>query len=405
MISQANSRAVTFARLALARPALPLALCAALAFSAVSARAQDAGGTDASTSANASANASASGGVSSAVRDQAAGEILSDPSHGAGDAQNISRGAVTVRPGGELYASPNLRVAIVGATETGGDADMARRGMAAAYAAISVLPGYANIAPSEVAAAMRTTTAKRDAIRPPEYAVLNKKLKADRTLAITLRPSDATATSASYSATVDLIDASTGGLAGRGEATYTATEGVSDIATTPLRSNNTNTSTPASNLARDVTTRGEASIRERAVDGAVARAIFDLNRPVSVRGVVLNKMARSDTKGAPYFARISLGETTGVRVGTPIEYLSPQGETLGYGTIVDMAPGESLATVAPEAAYGNLYVNCEVRNLDNPPLARAGRPAFSNDEREWSRFERSFGLALAIAGAAYLITK
>lgn len=389
MIFQATSRAVPARFLC-----LPIAVCAAL--SLAPAHAQE----------NADDSSSA---TSSTVSAQASGEVTSLASNGAGDVAGIARGAVTVRPGGESYASPNLRVAIVGATHTGGDAVLARRGMAAAYAAISVLPGYANIAPSDVAAAMRTTTTKRDAIRPPEYQLLNKnkKVRADRTLAITLRPGEASDTSATYSVTVDLIDAASGGLAGRGEATYTATEGVADIATTPLRNSvaNTNGATPASNMARDVATGPNASIRERAVDGAVARAVFDLNRPISVRGVVLNKMARSDTKGAPYFARISLGELSGLRVGSPIEYLSPQGGTLGYGTIVDMAPGESLATVAPEAAYGNLFTNCEVRNLDNPPLARAGRPAFSNEEREWARFERSFGLALAIAGAAYLIAK
>lgn len=382
---------------------LPIAVCAALAFASAPTWAQD----NANNNANNNASTSTSGAASSSVQDQAAGEVTSLASNGAGDVGGVARGAVTVRPGGEAYSSPNLRVAIVGATETAGDAALARRGMAAAYAAISALPGYANVAPSDVAAAMRTTTTKRDAIRPPEYQLLNKnkKVRADRTMAITLRPGDANDTSATYSVTVDLIDAASGGLAGRGQATYTATEGVADIATTPLRNGTTNKVTPASNLSRDVVTGRNASIRERAVDGAVARAVFDLNRPISVRGVVLNKLARSDTKGAPYFARISLGELSGVRVGTPIEYLSPQGGTLGYGTIVDMAPGESLATVAPEAAYANLYMNCEVRNLDNPPLARAGRPAFSNDEREWSRFERSFGLALAVAGAAYLIAK
>ena len=392
MISQATSRAVPARFLC-----LPIAVCAALALAP----------------AHAQENADTSSSTATSVADQAAidqatkAAAFTEPSHGAGDVSPETRGAVTVRPGGELYASPNLRVAIVGATETGGDAALARRGLAAAYAAISVMPGYSNIPPSDVAAAMRTTTIKRDAIRPPEYQLLNKnkKVRADRTLSITLRPGEASDTSVTYSVVAELIDAASGGLAGRGEGSFTATEGGQDIATTPLRSGNASSLTPSAALARDVRLNRDASIRERAVDGAVARAVFDLNRPISVRGVVLNKMARSDTKGAPYFARISLGELSGVRVGSPIEYLSPQGATLGYGTIVDMAPGESLATVAPEAAYGNLFTNCEVRNLDNPPLSRAGRPAFSNEEREWARFERSFGLALAIAGAAYLIAK
>lgn len=382
----------TLARLA------PLALCAALVFPMTSALAQDGAGAKTSTE---SSSATEQAGTDQAAKAAA----FTGPSHGAGDTATETRGAVTVRPGGEIYTSPNLRVALVGATETGGDIAMARRGMTAAYAAISVTPGYENIAPSAVASAMRTTTTKRDAIRPPDYQILRQKVKADRTMSVTLRPGDATDTAATYTVIVELNDANSGGLAGRGEGTFTATVDGTDIATTPLRNGNASSVTPSAGLARDVRVNRNASIRERAVDGAVARAVFDLNRPISVQGVVLNKMARSDTKGAPYFARTSLGELSGVRVGTPVEYFSPQGASLGFGTIVDLAPGESLATVAPEAAYGNLFVNCEVRTLDNPPLARAGRPAFSNDEREWSRFERSFGVALAIAGAAYLIAK
>ena len=327
------------------------------------------------------------------------------PSSGAGQTVTESRGSVTVRPGGEVYSTANLRVAIVGATETGGDVALARRGMAAAFAAVSALPGYTNIAPGDIARAMRTTTTKRDAVRPPDYAVLRQRLKADRTLSVTLRPGDATGESAAYSAVVELIDTTSGGLVGRGEGAFTATAGGADIATAPLNTNGANSVTPSANLARDVRVSPNASVAERAVDGAVARAVFDLNRPIQVRGVVLNKIARSGVKGAPLFTRISLGELSGARVGTPIEYLSPQGERIGFGTIVDLAPGESLATVAPEAAYGNLHMNCEVRSLDNPPLARAGSPVYSNDEREWARFERSFGLALGIAGAAYLAFK
>jgi hypothetical protein len=371
----------TFSSRFLARRALSLGLCAALALTSAAAHAQDATST------------------SSVAPDQA--------NSGATETVSVNRGAVTVRPGGEIYSTANLRVAIVGATETSGDVDLARRGLAAAYAAIASLPGYQNVSPAAVSAAMRTTTPKRDAIRQPDYIVLNKNksVRADRTLAVTLRPGDATGTSATYTAIVELIDAASGGLAGRGEATFTATEGQADIATTPLTQNGATSVTPAANLARDVRVGQAASVRESAVDGAVARAVFDLNRPISVRGVVLSKMARTDTKGAPYYARISLGEMTGVRVGTPIEYLSPQGDSLGFGTIVDMAAGESLATVAPENAYANLYINCEVRNLDNPPLARAGRSAYANDEREWKRFEKSFGIALAVAGAAYLAFK
>jgi hypothetical protein len=336
--------------------------------------------------------------------DQAAGEATTGPTSGAGTSVSVPRGSVTVRPGGEAYVSPDLRVALVGATETGGDVASARRGLAAAYAAISVLPGYTNIAPTEVASAMNTRRAKRDALRVPEYELLRTRVRADRTLSVTLRPGDISDASASYTAVVELTDTVSGGLAGRGEGTFTATADATDIAT-DAPENAAGITVPSANLARGVRVGAAATARERAVDGAVARAVFDLNRPMLVRGVVLHKIARADGRGAPYHARISLGEMSGARVGTPVQYLSAQGDTLGYGTIVDMAAGESLATVAPEAAYANLYINCEVRTLDNPPLARAGRTAGTRDEKEWSRFERQFGTALAVASLIYLATK
>ncbi len=401
MIFQATSPSVS-ARLIRSRPAtLPVALCLALALSGSAAHAQNSGGTSSSTATSSTSAASDQAAIDQATKAGA----FTGPSHGAGDTSPETRGAVTLRPGGELYVTPNLRVALVGSTETGGNVALARRGMAAAYAAISVTPGYANISPAEVASAMQATTIKRDALRVPEYTNLRKKIKADRTLSITLRPGDATGASATYTAVAELIDTSSGGLVGRGEGAFTATDGGTDIATTPLRNGYASSLTPSAGLARDVRMNRNASVQERAVDGAVARAIFDLNRPLSVQGVVLNKSATSNTKGAPYFARISLGEMSGVRVGTTVEYISPQGRAIGFGTIIDLAAGESVATVAPEAAYGNLFTNCLVRTLDNPPLARAGASAYTKDERDWSRYERDFGIALAVVGAAYLLTE
>jgi hypothetical protein len=331
--------------------------------------------------------------------------VSTGPAHGAGDTTSETRGAVTVRPGGEVYSTPDLRVAVVGATETGGDANQARRALAAAYAAISVLPGYTNVLPREIAAATRSASLKRDALRTPEHQLLRQRAKADRTLSITVRPGDVTGDVATYTAVAELKDTTTGGLVGRGEGSFTATAGGADVATTPLAVSGGSSVTPSADLARDVRVNRNASVRERAVDGAVARAVFDLNRPLILRGAVLNKMARTGTKGAPLLTRISLGEMVGARTGAPVEFLSPQGTRIGYGTIVDLAAGESVATFAPEAAFGNLFINCEVRMLDNPPLARAGQPAFNIDEREFARFERQFGLALAIAGGIYLATK
>jgi hypothetical protein len=43
----------------------------------------------------------------------------------------------------------------------------------------------------------------------------------------------------------------------------------------------------------------------------------------------------------------------------------------------------------------------EVRNVSNPVAARAGQTEEALVEKEFNRFEKQFGLALAIAGLAY----
>jgi hypothetical protein len=321
-------------------------------------------------------------------------EAQSAPAHDAGSTTTNPRGAVTVRPGRRAYVTPDMRAAIVSATDTSGSVDAARRGMAAAYAAISILPGYTNVPANEVANAMQNI--KADALRLPEYQHLKKALKADRVLSVTLTPGDAGADAATYTAVIELYDTNTGGLAGRGEETFTAS-GDTAPASVPA------TSIPGASVARGPLMEGtQGTLTERAIDGAVARAVFELNAPVIRRGVVLNTVAQSENRSAPMYTRISLGEIQGLRSGAPVEYLSPQGQRIAFGTIIDLGRGESLATVAPESAFANIYVNCEVRNLDNPPLARSGRSASGLDEKEWKAYEARFGVALVAALAISL---
>ena len=311
-------------------------------------------------------------------------------------------GAVTVRPGKSSYVTPDLRVAVIGATELGGNVDMARRGMAAAMAAISVLPGYTDIAPRELSTAMQGF--KKDALRLPEYQALKKAVKADRVLSITLEAGENSDNVSTYSAVAELFDTTTGGLAGRGEATFTATPADGNPERVP------ESTLPASNVARGKLVDGTVgTLQERAVDGAIARAVFALNDPLITRGVVLHTIvpeqirAKKGNVAAPFYARISLGEMTGVRNGAAVEYYSPQGQRLAFGTVVDIGPGEALATIAPENAFPSIHTNYEVRVTDNPPLGRAGRTSAQNDESDWKDFETKFGVSLGIALVTSLI--
>lgn len=314
----------------------------------------------------------------------------SPPASGAGETTAIPGASVTVRPGRTSYVTPDLRTAVVGATETGGNVEIARRALAAASAAISVLPGYATIPAAEVARAMRNL--KRDALRVPEFQAMKKAIRADRALSVTLSPGTISDAEASYTAVAELYDTTTGGLVGRAEETYSATPDNAN----PARVNES--TIPAANVARGALVDAPTgTLTERAADGAIARAVFALNAPILQRGVVLNKNAFAGTTGAPLVARISLGERSGMRVGTPIVYFAPDGRQVAFGTIVDLGAGESLATIAPESAFSQIMVNSEVRNIDNPPVARAGAPQRTQDEREWRQFERRFGVALVVA--------
>ncbi len=311
-------------------------------------------------------------------------------------------GAVTVRPGKSLYVTPDLRTAVVGATELSGNVDLAKRGMAAAMAAISVLPGYTDIAPRELATAMQGF--KKDALRAPEYQALKKSVRADRVLSITLEAGENNDNLSTYSAVAELFDTTTGGLAGRGEGSYTATPNNANPARVP------ESTLPASNVARGNTVDAPTgTLQERAVDGAIARAVFALNDPLITRGVVLHTIvpeqikSKKSTVAAPYYARISLGEMAGARNGASVEYYSPQGQRLAFGTIVDIGPGEALATIAPENAFPNIHTNYEVRMTDNPPLGRAGRTSAQSYESDWRSFETQFGISLGVALATSLI--
>jgi len=304
-----------------------------------------------------------------------------------------------------------LKAGVVAATDTSGNLEMATRGLAIANAALSRSPGYSVVGPREVAGSLSKSN-----IRWPfttvDYQKLRKTLKIDRALAVAVTPGDISDSSAAYTAVVELYDTATGGLVGRGEGTSTyspppapadatagaPTEAPPADATTPPA--DTNATAPAAATAG--TTLPDAPVvnndwQLRAVDAAVINAVNAMNQPASLQGIVISR-----TDG--YLSRISLGELQGVRNGTRIEYLS-NGQVIAYGTIIELGRGDSLVTVAPEAAAPAIHGNMVVRTATIPALGLAGPTSAQIEEKEWKKFEKDFGISAAIAGAAYLIFK
>jgi hypothetical protein len=230
-----------------------------------------------------------------------------------------------------------------------------------------------------------------------DYKGLHKSVKAQRALSVIITRGDSDDDSATVSALVELYDTISGGLVGRGEGTFTATVAASEEdAATGKKPNRTYSEPIVNGRARTVTADAEQA-QMRALGGAVYRAVAELNRPAEARGVVIS------IPGA-YQTRISLGTLKGLRNGARLEYLS-NGQPVAYGTIISAAAGESTATVAPETAFPGVHVNMEVRNVSNPVAARAGQSEEQIEEKEFSRFEKQFGIALLVAGLGYYINQ
>ena len=110
-------------------------------------------------------------------------------------------------------------------------------------------------------------------------------------------------------------------------------------------------------------TSGAGQSGDAALSSAIADAVRALGQTATIPGIVLAK----PSAGGTYVARLSLGSLAGARGGARIEYLGDNGEPIAFGTLFDIAAGEGLATVAPEAAYPDIYVNQRVRLINNPP--------------------------------------
>jgi hypothetical protein len=179
-------------------------------------------------------------------------------------------------------------------------------------------------------------------------------------------------------------------MVGRGESSFTSTV-AADEAGTVTGANDI----PVVNGRARTTAASAEAAQVLALGGAVYRAIGELNRPMEVRGVIVSMPEA-------YQARISLGERQGIRNGARIEFLNGDAP-LAYGTVVSAGRGESLVTIAPEAAFPSIYVNMPVRNVSNPVIARAGKSEFALNDAEFRRFERDFGVGLLTAGLLYAV--
>jgi hypothetical protein len=315
-----------------------------------------------------------------------------------------------------------LKTAVVAATDTGGEADIAMRALEAANIAMARSDGYALMSPTTVASSLKKS-GLRYPYAPRDYENVRRSLdKANRIVAVTVTPGDISDSAATYKALVEMYDTNNGGLVGRGEASFTADVNSPALVSTTTRTTLNSASpagapvlgsfdVPAGTAAAPVTTTTATTTtttttvaapvaagvapRFLAVDGAVLRAVAEMNEPAQLTGIVVSLPAQ-------HMARLSLGEMNGLRNGSRVEYLV-RGTPIAYGTVVDVGQGEAVATVAPERAFPFIEINSDWRTASIPSAGAAGLTRDQIDAREWKRFERDFGISAAIAGVAYLL--
>lgn len=307
-----------------------------------------------------------------------------------------------------------LKTAIVAATDTGGDEDIALRALKAANIALGRERGYVIVPANRVAKSLQEN-GTRWPFLPRDYPNIKKKLdKADRALTVTVSPVNGT--NATYSALVELYDLNTGGLVGRGESTYTANPDAM-----PLANNTTTKTTTVDTTALTATFQvpagtapapvsdamapttiitatnagSQTDSRFLAVDGAILRAIAQMNEPAAISGIIVSLPGG-------YNARLSKGIMHGIRNGARIEYTFG-GQTIAYGTVIDAGKGESIATVAPERAFPLLTINGDFKTVSNPVAGAMGKSRDEIEDKEFSKFEKEFGLGASLAGLAYLL--
>jgi hypothetical protein len=307
------------------------------------------------------------------------------------DAQRAAaRREQPVTPNLKVHNAVGLKTAVISATDTDANLQHARRALLAANVALARTPESALMPITEVAG-LHNDRQLSYPYSIEDYQQLDKKGKIKRALLVTVGPGTSAADSASHTALVELFDTATGGLVGRGEGAFTATPANTVI--NPVSTAGANT---PPNPAVELPSAEELELR--AIDGAVFAAVDDMMQPAQLTGVVV-------TRPQGYQARISLGEISGLRNGSQIEYVGAGGQPVAYGTVISLGRGEALATVAPERAFPQVYVNMPIRTLNIPSAGRAGPTQTQLDDREWNSFERDFGISAAIAGGLYLLLR
>ena len=265
--------------------------------------------------------------------------------------------AVGVVPGNPTRVGAITIVAA--AIDTSGNAETARRALGFANAALRATPGYSPMAASDYAPLSEKLA--KDALKTDwgwpftasDYQKIGKLGKAPNAMTIAVTPVDG-----GYDAVAEMYDTKRGALVGYGKASATGEEGLQN---------------------------------------AVGDAVMQLGVTATLDGIIISK-----PNG--YLARLSLGTNAGGRGGARVEYLDGAGNPIAYGTIFDIAPGEALATVAPETAYSRLNINSRVRIVDNPTVKRA-LPDFTKlGDQEFKSFETKFGISLVAAAAVYFIS-
>ena len=271
-------------------------------------------------------------------------------------------GSAVAVPGGPTRSA--TRVIVAAAVDTSGNAETAKKALAAANAALGETPGYAPVAVSDYAAAKDAAAKMKDVdwawpFTSTDYQKIGKAFGASSkkstfdALTITVTPNGGT-----YGAAAELYDTKTGGLIGYGA-------GVSVDGADPLNS-------------------------------AVAHAVIALSNTATFNAVVLSKPGGYNT-------RISIGEQSGARAGSRVEYLQ-NGVPIAFGTILDLGYAESVATVAPETAFPAIGFNTPVRVVNTPTAKRALPSQTEVAAKDQAKFERGFAIAAGIATAVYYLS-
>lgn len=265
--------------------------------------------------------------------------------------------AVGVVPGNPTRTGAVTVVAA--AIDTSGNAETARLALGYANAALKATAGYSPMAPSDykpLSEKLAKEALKTDWGWPftaSDYQKIGKLGKAPNAMTISVSPLED-----GYDAVAEMYDTKRGALVGYGRASATGDD---------------------------------------ALQNAIGDAVTQLGVTATLDGIIISK-----PNG--YLARLSLGTIAGGRGGARVEYLDGAGNPIAFGTIFDIAPGEALATVAPETAYPRLGINGRVRIVDNPTTKRALPDFTKQADQEFKSFETQFGISLVAAAAVYFLT-